>query len=345
MLDYLLTAAFVLTSVIWGGYGSLRKNDTKDLFSKDYTTVLKGICCIIVVMVHVKSQFQNALQDAIGSFAFVCVTIFFMISAYGMQMSVERKTDYLQNFWRNRLLSLLVPCLLINVCSFVATWLTKGNASTSHLLYLNDYVAVLLEYCLWFYLVMWSQKRFGIQKKWVTDILLIAGVVISSLYRYLSADSGMVSAGMGWCYERYGLVWGLLFYRFMPAIKCWLTHRRMQKTVVFTFASLIIGIAYLKNKEIFFYGEYLLKILLGVAIIIWTLLLTVKREYGNRASLYLGDISYEVYLSHGMVMAALATCCPKLSSGVFIFLTYTITILLSAIVHFVGNRIVRKFRA
>ena len=91
-----------------GGYGSLRRNDAEDLFSKDYTTVLKGICCIIVVMVHVKDGFQNPLQDAIGSFGFVCVTLFFMVSAYGMQLSVEHKADYLRHFWRNRLLSLLV---------------------------------------------------------------------------------------------------------------------------------------------------------------------------------------------------------------------------------------------
>lgn len=345
MLDYLLTTLFVLTSVIWGGYGSLRRNDAEDLFSKDYTTVLKGICCIIVVMVHVKDGFQNPLQDAIGSFGFVCVTLFFMVSAYGMQLSVERKASYLCHFWRNRLLSLLVPCLLINVCFYVCTWLIRGNAPIGQLFYLNHYVVVLLEYCLWFYLVILLKNRLGIRKEWVTDSLLIAGVVVSSLYSYFSTASGGVSSSMGWCYERLGLVWGLLFYRYMPHIKHWLVIRRTGKLVLFSLLALVAGVAYLKLKPVYFYGEYLLKVALGVVIILWMLLLTVKRKYGNLISLYLGKISYEVYLSHGMVMGMLASLCPQLSSGWFIFLTYCITLGFSSAIHAVGGKLVEVWRA
>lgn len=53
MIDYLLTSFFLLISVIGGGK-SKAVNHADDLFSKDYTIVLKGICCIVVVMVHVK---------------------------------------------------------------------------------------------------------------------------------------------------------------------------------------------------------------------------------------------------------------------------------------------------
>ena len=108
MLNYILTAIIpVLT--IFMGVKAKEGNNTEDLFSRDYTSVLKGLCCIIVVMVHIRDGYTNSLQDAIGSFAYVCVTLFFMISAYGMQLSVESKADYLNHFWRNRLLALLIP--------------------------------------------------------------------------------------------------------------------------------------------------------------------------------------------------------------------------------------------
>ena len=118
MLNYVLTLIVPLIAIILGTINGKKKEDAQDLFSKDYTSVLKGICCIIVVMVHIRDGYMNPLQEAIGSFGYICVTLFFMISGYGMQLSFEKKTDYLHHFWRNRLLALLVPCFLINVFSF-----------------------------------------------------------------------------------------------------------------------------------------------------------------------------------------------------------------------------------
>lgn len=296
-------------------------------------------------MVHVSAAHQNPLQDAIGSFGFVCVTLFFMVSAYGMQQSVERKANYLQHFWRNRLLALLIPCLLINVCLYLINKLIGRDIHISTLLHINNYVVVLLGYCVWFYLVMKCKDWLKIRKLWITDLLLIAGVVFSSLYDYCSAASSCVSADMGWCYERWGLVWGLLMHRFFSIIKGWTVGHRIGKLVLFSVLALVFGACYLKFKGVYFYGEYLLKIILGAVIIVWMLLLTVKRKYGNRLSLYLGDISYEVYLSHGMVMSILVSLCPHLSSGMFIFTTYLTTILFSMGVHAVGSKLVKQWRA
>ena len=113
---YLLT---LLAPLVWGGNSWLSsKPGNGHFFSKDYTTVLKGLCCLIVIYVHVKEPHGNILQNAIGSFAYVCVTLFFMVSSYGMMVSIEHKRDYLQHFWRNRLLALLIPMILINIVNF-----------------------------------------------------------------------------------------------------------------------------------------------------------------------------------------------------------------------------------
>lgn len=268
-----------------------------------------------------------------------------MVSAYGMQQSVEHKTGYLQHFWRNRLLSLLIPCLLINICFYLIDIALGIKVPTKALIHINSYVFVLLKYCLWFYLVMKGKELLNIRKTWITDILLAGGVMLSSIYSYLSIQPGQVSADLDWCYERYGLVWGLLFYRFLPVIKDWLLSHRIRKFILFSLLSLIAGVGYLKFKTVFFYGEYLLKVVLGIIIIIWMLLLTVKRKYGNRISTYLGNISFEVYLSHGMVMSVLVFLYPQLSSGTFIFLTYSITILISIGIHSISNKLVRSWRA
>lgn len=147
--------------------------------------------------------------------------------------------------------------------------------------------------------------------------MLILGVVASSLYLYLPSDGGD-NAPLGWCYERYGLIWGIILYRFMPQIKTWLTQNRRSKLILFLVLTMMLGLAYLKYKTVYFYGEYLLKIVLGFAIIVLLLLVTIGREYKNRIVIYIGSISYEIYLLHVIVIGNLEELAPDLSSGKFI---------------------------
>lgn len=87
--------------------------------------MLKGVCCLLVVYVHFVGSHTNVLQDAIGSFAYIAVTLFFMTSAYGMMLNAERKNDYLKTFWRNRLLALLVPWACVNIVAFLLNIVKK----------------------------------------------------------------------------------------------------------------------------------------------------------------------------------------------------------------------------
>lgn len=107
---------------------------------------------------------------------------------------------------------------------------------------------------------------------------------------------------------------------------------------------LILGAAYLKWKKEWFYGEFCLKIILGLAIITFTFLLTQKRAFGNRFSHFLSSISYEVYLSHGFVMTVLAEWWPGMRSGLFVLLTFAATFIFSFLVHAISSRLVKRWR-
>ena len=159
-LNYILTS---LAPLFGGGNFFVNgKISNGQFFSKDYTTMLKGICCIIVVYVHFKGKQTNALQDAIGSFAFVAVSLFFLISAYGMMLSVEKKKGYLTHFWRNRLVSLLVPCICVNIVGLILSGIT-GNIEYGIIYYINGYVIVLLQFCLWFYMVECCKQKWFVR--------------------------------------------------------------------------------------------------------------------------------------------------------------------------------------
>lgn len=342
LLTYILT---IFVPLLWCG-NCLIKNELNktSFFNKDYTTMLKGFACLIVIYVHIHSGYSNSLQDAIGSFGFVCVTFFFLVSAYGMMMSAERKADYLKYFWRNRLVALLIPCLLINLVSFCLSVVKSGSYPFFVLYKINAYVLVLLQWCFWFYIVQYCKNRWFADKTMWSDGLLIAGVTISSLLVYFFMEGDNFAIG-GWPFERMGLVWGLLLYRYFDKCIAWMEQKRWVKVMALTLLSGLLGVAYLKYKMVFFWGAYLLKIVLGIALLALIFTTTSNRHCKNRFCLWLGNISYEVYLSHGIVMSALVYWLPEgINSGLFILLTIVITVVLSSIVHIIGNPISSFFR-
>lgn len=129
-----------------------------------------------------------------------------------------------------------------------------------------------------------------------------------------------------WCPEILGFVWGFVFFHIRERFSNWMDKNWLPKCMVFCILAGVTGIAYLKFKPVVFFGDYLLKILLGVLIITFMLAVNSRIAIGNKVSLFLGSISYEVYLLHGSVFGLLAAFMPGLGSGVFIGLSILITV-------------------
>lgn len=86
----------------------------------------------------------------------------------------------MQHFWRNRLAALLIPQLLINICSTIWVYINTQKEYAS-LFHINNYVVVLLGYCFWFWLVYQGRRWYGHR---IANTLLVGGVIISSLGSY-----------------------------------------------------------------------------------------------------------------------------------------------------------------
>lgn len=337
LLTLILILAFIPVYLV-----GIRKNgDTSFFFTKDYTTVLKGACAIVVILVHIPVFYSNKLQDAIGSFAYVAVSVFFMVSAYGMEYSYEKKKDYLKRFWRNRIISLFVPLLLINVIAFLLVSYASNALMWEFLYGINDYIICLLEYCLLFYILKIIGKKMSLSTC-VVDSLLIGSVLLISLVSYL-ANIYEIPV-FRWCYERYGLIWGLLLYRYKDQFLAWCGKKSMYKILTLFIMGLVLGVAYLKFKSVWFWGEYLLKVVLGLALILLLLTSTARISFGNSVSRWLGKISYEVYLSHLVIIAFLEIAFSQLNSGYFIAITIIGTIITSTFVNALSSKIVAKLR-
>ena len=334
-------------------WGFRRDNTGSFFFSKDYTTVLKGLASIVVVFVHFPTSMQNPLQDTIGSFAYVAVTIFFLISAYGMLFGSVKKTSTTgydikldgKKYWTNRLSSLIIPNLLINIVFIIIGLLFFNYTADKSLkmLNLNGYVWVLLQYCVLFFVCMWFCKKFGIKLRTIC-IVMACIVAVSGLLLYLFSDPDVNSSELQWCFERYGLIWGIGLFMMFKSVSKFLTKKTFFKCIIFVILSGILGVAYLKYKAVWFFGQFALKILLGLALIITIFLATYKFRFCNKAALYLGSISYEIYLSHGFVTGLVSHFMPGYPSGVCILTVFALTILFSAAIHPLSSRVVEMLR-
>lgn len=103
--------------------------------------------------------------------------------------------------------------------------------------------------------------------------------------------------------------------------------------------AVLLGVTYLKYKPVEFLGDYLLKVTLGMAILLFMLSLNSRISIGNKVSGFLGNISYEIFLLHGMAFSLISWAAAELDSGRFILVSITITVLLSVWIKTAGMQI------
>lgn len=338
MADILITGAMLL---LLGGVFIFRAEyhpeGNSAFFSLTDSGAMRGFWCIIVILVHTPVGYRNPVQDLAGSFAYIGVTFFFMTSAYGLTRKALKGGNVIHNFWRSRLPKLLVPSFLVNVLFFVLLpVLLKTEFDLPLLIKIHGWVKWLLT-C---YLLFWLS--FLLFRQIRTAVAVLCGtVVLFSLTVYCLDRAGYVNT-VTWCTEVYGFIWGVLLAMYYNEVKLFFQKKWVAKTAIGCGIAGVLGVAYLAMKKVPFFGDYCLKIVLGVAILSFILILNSRIKIGNKLIQYLGSISFEVYLSHGSVFLIVRTLFPNLGSGVFLLVSAALTILISAFLQSLGKWLLDK---
>lgn len=304
----------------------------KHFFDKDNSNALRGFWCLIVVLVHVPELYQNRIQDMLGSFAYIGVTFFFMTSAYGLCLKYLKCEEQNMGFWKNRLPKLLVPCFVVNSFSLLVRIIEKEEIDMLMILKINDWVIWLL-ICYFFF---WIDYKFIKSYKNLLVIALIC--MFSILIYFLKQEINRTT----WCPEIMGFIWGIILYYKKDYFKKKMSNNWIIKLFVCLCISMITGCCYLKFKTIYFWGEYILKILLGFLIILFMLTFNVKINIGNKINKFLGEISFEVYLVHGVIFGTVASISPQIVSGIFIAVSLLFTVIIAYILHYIGKHILQR---
>lgn len=338
-MTYLLMGAVCILFAIMILYGISIKKNNDQIFSIYETSCIKGIWCIVIILVHIPAQYSNKIQNLIGSFAYIGVTFFFLTSAYGLKYSQKNKKEYLKTFWKNRLPKLLIPAIVINSISiFVRSqFLNYENLNLFSIVKdINRWVICLIILYFIYYIVnLFINNKNNIIK----DIITCTIIITMSLITYFSNIKLLYS----WPVESIGFIYGLILFDIIDFLN---KYKEKIKSINF-FITIIIctifGILYLKYKNVFFVGEYILRILLSLSLSALIIQTMCKIKVGNVITEFLGKISYEIYLFQYVSFNILKLININYNSGTYIILAILITVLGAYIVNIIDKKIINCF--
>lgn len=305
-------------------------SSTDHFFNKEDCNALRGFWCIVIILVHVPYSYQNLIQDMIGSFAYIGVSFFFMTSAFGLSLGYKNNKKETHDFWLNRLKKILFPCFFVNIISMFLLIMQGEKISVNNLLVLNSWVQWLL-FC---YLIFYFSKFFTPK---YTKIIMCALISIFSICTYSFSHKLNVTT---WHTEIYGFIWGIILFEYFNEFKYIVNKNWSRNLGILYLASIITGLMYIKYKSVFFFGDYILKIFLGLMLLMLLLTANLRLKIGNNINRFLGNISYEVYLLQWAVFNFVVNMVDGIQSGEFILISIFLTIVLAYVPYFASKKII-----
>lgn len=284
MINAIILSSFFIVALFIANYTSYEFNMI--LKERRYTTALKGIAIIIIMLGHLSGTWTNIFTP----FGGIGVALFLLLSGYGLSESYKR--NKLNRFWQKRFSRVWIPYFIIITLLFCFWY------SDYFLLdYILDIICIKTSY--WYigfmircYIVFWISYKF--LYKYRLYILFFYG--ITTIF-YMSGTSGE---------QPLSFFVGVLFSE--KSIKLDGNKFTSWKYIILF---LIIGALFLAVKQTSWFRVFVQDagliiptniiqsfIKLPLALFIMMVMVHIKCLHRNVLLLFTGMISYELYLSH-----------------------------------------------
>lgn len=319
---------------------SIRKRDTENYayLSKETTVAEKGLAAVIIVFHHISQMIDLPKCFVIMNYVgFIMVAIFFFISGYGLSYGLDNKEGYLNNFFKKRILSILIPYWIVNTISIVYNLINSKTFTPFE--YLTSYLGLDTITGTWFvtailimYLAFWFSYKLYCKEKttWnVSTIILLALIVIYCVFCYKLSNNSSFTASIS--AFALGVVWNRLFNsRFIEHLKTNYILKLCAITILFGVAFIgRLGLSYIGvNSEIL---HVIIRNIVTVCFVLFLLTVTYKIEFKSKIISTFGIYSYEIYICHYLSKTVFSNLADN--SYLFILLVIALTVLLSLIVH------------
>ena len=276
-----------------------------DYLSNKSTKSLKGILALLIIFHHVSQKITTG--EVFSNFSYMgryIVALFFFLSGYGLFFQYSNNATYMKNFLRKRLTRILIPFFVfifiyvfyratlgevINM-NFFLSFLKEHNNIIYNGWFINNIIVL---YIIFYISFMKKDSKLAVFKVVFLTLVYIFWEVYQSHgdWEYVSTMSFLL--GMFWMKKR-GVI-----------------DRLIERNYFIYLVSFSILMYIFQNyevilKEIDVLNTYVYYGIVGnlrtMVFVVYFLLLINRLNFSNKYMDFLGGISFEIYMIHGLVM-------------------------------------------
>ena len=276
-----------------------------DYLSNKSTKSLKGLLAILIIFHHVSQKITTG--ENFSNFEYMgryIVALFFFLSGYGLYFQYSNNSTYMENFLRKRLVRIFIP-FFIFIVIYVIYRETLGEVVNVD-----------------FFLSFWRDHSNIIYNGWFINSIIILYVIFYVSFKMKGSKIAI-----------FKLVFFILVYIF------WKVYRSHGDWEYVSIMAFLLGVVWMKHRNlidkfieknyfvclvsfsilmyVFHHYEAIMKnigitnkyVYYGIVgnlctmiFVVYYLLLTNKLNFSNKYLDFLGDISFEIYMIHGLVM-------------------------------------------
>jgi len=343
-MDWILIVYISLIFVsLWG------RNKKVDYLSVETSTNMRGIAAIGIVLHHMSEKTASGhFFGYLEMTGYLFVAFFFFLSGYGLLVQYQKKKeDYINDFFKKRILYIIIIYLLDIVLYSVADflmgikytfWQIFKSIFVSGIAKNSWYITVLILFYIVFYVVFkWKAIKTIPQK-----IICVFAVQVVFVVFCL-----IIKAESFWYLSNFGFTMGMLWAYNKEKIDKWLNNRYF---LVLCCLVIITAVLYLIpilsdryiQANAAFCTRTVFRMISPLALVAITMLIDFKLKPSLFLWKWLGGISLEIYLIHGLVYTFLRSNFVYLESEVlWTTLTVLISIILAYPINLLNKRILK----
>ena len=315
-MDFILLSfiIFVIINI------KVENNDTP--LSSENTQRLRGLLAIVIILHHMSERINGGyFFPFLQHMGYLICAFFFFLSGYGIFLSYKRKgTKYLQDFWKQHILYLI---LVFFIVSFIYTiyYIVIGKFHPTITIASNSWYIIVQ---LLLYLVFWISFSLFSDK--------YSFIIVFILQIFLTILLIIFKRPCIWYISNFGFFIGILIANYKNQVFRFIHTHYISSFLLFIFLfTLFSGIP-------FICGYYVICRMCSSVIFCFLIICTLcKIRIIGYICKWLGSISLEIYLLHGLVYNILNRF--YINDILWTLLTIVITIPISYALNLIDCRI------
>ena len=276
-----------------------------DYLSNKSTKSLKGLLALLIIFHHISQKVTTG--ENFSNFEYMgryIVALFFFLSGYGLYFQYSNNANYMKNFLRKRLVRIFIPFYffiviyviyratlgeVINVDFFLSFWKDHSN-----IIYNGWFINSIIVLYVIFYISF-------VRKDSKTSFYILIVLTLVYIFWKTYQDHG------DWEYVSImAFLLGIFWMKNRGLIEKCIENNYFIFLVLFSVLMYIFHHYEVIMKNIGITNKYVYYGIVGnictMVFVVYFLLLTNKLNFSNKYLDFLGDISFEIYMIHGLVM-------------------------------------------